>query len=84
MSKVCELTGKRRSIGHQVSHSNRKTKRTFAPNLVKKTLIEPQTGVKITVRMSTRAQRTLLKNPTKYSAELLKIAKKQKKKLAKA
>ena len=33
MAWRCELTGKKRQIGHQVSHSNRKTKRRFLPNL---------------------------------------------------
>lgn len=38
MSRRCELTGVNRQIGHLVSHSNIKTKRTFQPNLVKVTL----------------------------------------------
>lgn len=38
MSRRCELTGTDRQIGHLVSHSNIKTKRSFAPNLVKVTL----------------------------------------------
>lgn len=36
MSKVCQVTGKRPMTGHNVSHSNRKTKRRFLPNLHKK------------------------------------------------
>jgi large subunit ribosomal protein L28 len=39
MSRVCELTGLRRQVGHYVSHSNIKTKRTFEPNLVTVTLL---------------------------------------------
>ena len=31
--KVCEITGKVAVIGNNVSHSNRKTKRKFSPNL---------------------------------------------------
>lgn len=38
MSRRCELTGTDRQIGHLVSHSNIKTKRSFAPNLVNVTL----------------------------------------------
>lgn len=38
MSRRCELTGTGRQIGHYVSHSNIKTKRTYQPNLVKVTL----------------------------------------------
>ncbi|HWP01165.1 MAG TPA: 50S ribosomal protein L28 [Methylococcus sp.] len=33
MSKVCQVTGKRRIVGHNVSHANNKTKRLFHPNL---------------------------------------------------
>jgi large subunit ribosomal protein L28 len=33
MSKKCDVTGKKLSFGNNVSHSNRKTRRTFNPNL---------------------------------------------------
>lgn len=33
MSKVCQVTGKRPISGNNVSHSNRKTRRRFLPNL---------------------------------------------------
>jgi large subunit ribosomal protein L28 len=33
MSKVCQVTGKRPMVGHNVSHANNKTKRRFEPNL---------------------------------------------------
>ena len=33
MSKVCEICGKKKTSGNKVSHSNRKTRRTFSPNL---------------------------------------------------
>jgi len=33
MSKVCQITGKRPITGNNVSHSNRKTRRRFLPNL---------------------------------------------------
>ncbi|HHW19112.1 MAG TPA: 50S ribosomal protein L28 [Firmicutes bacterium] len=29
----CEICGKVRSVGHRISHSNIKTKRTWAPNI---------------------------------------------------
>jgi large subunit ribosomal protein L28 len=38
MSRRCELTGKGVLSGHTVSHSNRKTKRRFLPNLCSVTL----------------------------------------------
>ena len=33
MSKVCQITGRRVQIGNNVSHSKRRTRRTFEPNL---------------------------------------------------
>ena len=33
MARVCELCGKRPSVGNNVSHANNKTKRRFNPNL---------------------------------------------------
>ncbi|MBD3270601.1 50S ribosomal protein L28 [Candidatus Peregrinibacteria bacterium] len=80
MSKVCQLTGKSKSTGHNVSHSNRHTKRTFEPNVQKKTIIDPATGTKLKLKLSTRAQRTLMKNPGKFKNELATLVKKQNKK----
>lgn len=39
MSRICELTGKGRMVGNNVSHANNKTKRTFLPNLQNVTLL---------------------------------------------
>ncbi|HPV88184.1 MAG TPA: 50S ribosomal protein L28, partial [Bacteroidales bacterium] len=33
MARVCQVTGKKRMVGNNVSHSKRRTKREFAPNL---------------------------------------------------
>ncbi len=33
MTKMCQVTGKRLMMGHNVSHANNKTKRRFNPNL---------------------------------------------------
>ena len=33
MARSCSICGKRRSVGHNVSHSNNKTKRLWRPNL---------------------------------------------------
>jgi len=35
MSRVCEVCGKKPSIGNSVSHANNKTKKTIYPNLQK-------------------------------------------------
>jgi large subunit ribosomal protein L28 len=47
--------------GHSVSHSNRKTKRVQQPNLIKKRLFIPEENRTITLRLSSRALRTLNK-----------------------
>ncbi len=36
MAKVCQITGKKVITGNNVSHSHKKTRRTFRPNLFKK------------------------------------------------
>ena len=59
MSRRCELTGKTRQIGHKVSHSNRKTKRRFLPNLLNVTLISDALGRSVRLRISTNALRTV-------------------------
>ncbi len=33
MSKVCEICGKKKMMGNKVSHSHRKSRRSFLPNL---------------------------------------------------
>ena len=33
MSKICQITGKKAMVGNNVSHSKRRTKRTFDVNL---------------------------------------------------
>jgi len=55
MSKVCQLTGKRPITGNNVSHSNRKTKRRFLPNLHKKRFFIPETGNWVTMKVSAKA-----------------------------
>lgn len=59
MSRVCELTGKRPITGNSVSHSNRKTKRRFLPNLFKKRFYVPETGQWITLKVSGHALRSI-------------------------
>ena len=59
MSRVCELTGKGRQIGHNVSHANNKTKRTFLPNLQNVTLISDTLGRSIRLRVSAHGLRSV-------------------------
>ncbi|MFQ5448782.1 MAG: 50S ribosomal protein L28 [Saprospiraceae bacterium] len=62
MSRVCELTGKRPVAGNKVSHSNRKTRRRFLPNLQKKRFFVPETGKWITLKVSSNAIRSINKH----------------------
>ncbi len=59
MSRVCELTGKGRQVGHNVSHANNKTKRTFLPNLQNVTLISDALGQSVKLRVSTHGLRSV-------------------------
>ena len=61
MSRICDLTGKQAITGNKVSHSNRKTKRRFNPNLQVKKFYLPETGEWITLKVSTSALRTINK-----------------------
>ncbi len=61
MSRVCQLTGKRPVAGNNVSHSNRKTKRRFLPNLQKKRFYIPETDKWVTMKVSSKAIRTINK-----------------------
>jgi len=49
-------------VGNNVSHSKRRTKRKFYPNLVKKKFYLPEEDKYITLRISTSALRTVNKN----------------------
>jgi len=33
MARICEICGKGKQVGHNVSHANNKTKREWLPNL---------------------------------------------------
>ena len=59
MARVCELTGKGRQVGNNVSHANNKTKRTFLPNLQNVTLISDELGKSVKLRVSTHGLRSV-------------------------
>lgn len=59
MSRICELTGKGRQVGHNVSHANNKTKRTFLPNLQNVTLISDALEKSVKLRVSTHGLRSV-------------------------
>src|SRR6185295_14800400 len=62
MARVCQITGKRPQVGNNVSHANNKTKRRFLPNLQKKRFFIPEEGKWITLKLSTKAIKTITKN----------------------
>ena len=62
MSRICELTGKGRQVGHNVSHANNKTKRTFLPNLQNVTLLSDVLERSIRLRVSTHGLRSVEHN----------------------
>jgi large subunit ribosomal protein L28 len=95
MSRICELTGKGRQVGHNVSHANNKTKRVFLPNLQNVTLLSEKLGRSFKFRVSTHGLRSvehnggldnwLLKtNDEKLSASALKVKRELKKAAAAA
>ena len=59
MSRRCELTGKKAQTGHKVSHSNRKTKRRFLPNLCSVTMISDALGRSVRLRVSANAVKSV-------------------------
>lgn len=63
--KVCEITGKTAMVGHNVSHSNRKTKRRFSPNLKTKRYFLEEEGRWITLKVSAAGMKTINKKGLK-------------------
>jgi large subunit ribosomal protein L28 len=59
MSRRCELTGVGPMVGHNVSHSNIKTKRRFLPALADTALQSEALGQTFRLKVSNKALRTL-------------------------
>ena len=59
MARRCELTAKQALVGHKVSHSNRKTKRRFLPNLCNVTLISDSLGRSVRLSVSAHALKSV-------------------------
>ena len=59
MSRRCELTGKAVQTGNKVSHSNRKTRTRFLPNLCQVTLISDTLGKGFKLRVAAAALRSV-------------------------
>jgi large subunit ribosomal protein L28 len=61
MSRVCQITGKKVMVGNNVSHSKRRTKRKFHPNLFDKKFYLQDEDRWITLRVSAAGIRTISK-----------------------
>ncbi|MDD2584104.1 MAG: 50S ribosomal protein L28 [Bacteroidales bacterium] len=61
MARVCQVTGKMRMIGNNVSHSKRRTKREFAPNLQNKRFWLEDEQRFINLKVSAAGMRTINK-----------------------
>ncbi|WP_163711942.1 50S ribosomal protein L28 [Mangrovibacterium lignilyticum] len=62
MSRICQITGKKAMVGNNVSHSKRRTKRRFSPNLFKKKFYLPEEDRWISLTVSAAGLRTINKN----------------------
>ncbi|MEF3403144.1 50S ribosomal protein L28 [Agromyces sp. CCNWLW203] len=54
MAAVCQVTGAVPGFGHNISHSHRRTKRRFDPNVQKKTYFVPSLRRSITINVSAK------------------------------
>ena len=69
MSKVCQITGKRVMTGCNVSHSNKRTKRKYYPNLFVKKFYVPEEDSWVTLKVSAAGLRNINKNGILASLE---------------
>ena len=61
MSRICELTQKKVLFGQNVSHSKRKTKRKFKPNLFKLNLVSDKLKKSFKLKITCNVLRTIEK-----------------------
>ena len=63
MAAHCQVTGAEPGFGHSISHSHRRNKRRFDPNIQKKRYWVPSLRRNVTLQVSARASR-----PSTYAA----------------
>lgn len=61
MSRICQITGKKLMVGNNVSHSKRRTKRRFYPNLIDKKFFLEEENRWVTLRVSAAGIRNINK-----------------------
>ncbi|APC34327.1 MULTISPECIES: 50S ribosomal protein L28 [Nocardiopsis] len=59
MSRVCQVTGKAPAFGNSVSHSHRRTRRRFDPNIQTKRYWLPSEGRYVKLRVSTKGMKVI-------------------------
>ncbi len=52
MSRICQITGKKAMVGNNVSHSKRRTKRTFDVNLFTKKFFYVEENCWVSLKLS--------------------------------
>jgi large subunit ribosomal protein L28 len=62
MSRVCDITGKRPTVGNRVSHANNRKRRRFLPNLHSQRFWLEDEKRWVSLRVSANAMRTIEKN----------------------
>ena len=62
MSKICQVTGRKPAFGNNVSHSHRKTRRRWNPNIQNKRFWVPNEKRWVTLTVSARGIKTINKN----------------------
>jgi large subunit ribosomal protein L28 len=67
MSRICQITGKSVIIGNNVSHSKRRTKREFCPNLKTKRFWFEEEKRFVTLKVSAAGIRTINKKGLKVA-----------------
>ncbi len=59
MAKQCDISGKKKSVKNKVSHSKRRTKSIQEANLQSRVFVDPITGRKLKLRVSTKMIKTI-------------------------
>jgi len=59
MAKKCDISGKKKSVKNKVSHSKRRTKSIQEANLQTRAFIDPVTGKRLKLRVSTKMIKTI-------------------------
>ena len=59
MSRICKISGKRPKTGNNVSKAKNRTKRKQYPNLQKKKIFVPEFNRNVTIKLSTKALKTV-------------------------